>query len=125
MTPENDPYRKVMAPPAVIRKTVPLPVTPPLLVMPFTWGAVTGLGLTAWAYEPKRVRKVGEVVVMMLVLFYLVVGVLAGENLRLWLNLLPEDAKEAIGHGVRAKRSKSGAVSFDVLGTEASHAPLQ
>jgi predicted phage-related endonuclease len=39
--------------------------------------------------------------------------------------LMPEDAKEAIGHGVRAKRSKSGAVSFDVLGTEASHAPLQ
>ena len=26
--------------------------------------------------------------------------------------LMPEDAKEAIGHGVRAKRSKSGAVSF-------------
>src|SRR5262249_42708421 len=23
----------------------------PLLVMPFTWGAVAGLGLTAWAYE--------------------------------------------------------------------------
>jgi putative phage-type endonuclease len=39
--------------------------------------------------------------------------------------LLPEDSKEAIGHGVRAKRSKSGAVSFDVLGTEASHAPVQ
>jgi predicted phage-related endonuclease len=39
--------------------------------------------------------------------------------------LMPEDAKEAIGHGVRAKRSKSGAVSFDVLGTEASHAPVQ
>jgi predicted phage-related endonuclease len=35
--------------------------------------------------------------------------------------LLPEDAKEAIGHGVRAKRSKSGAVSFDVLETEAVH----
>jgi predicted phage-related endonuclease len=29
--------------------------------------------------------------------------------------LVPEDAKEAIGHGVRAKRSKSGAISFDVL----------
>src|SRR6187397_796471 len=29
--------------------------------------------------------------------------------------LMPEDAKEAIGHGVRAKRSRSGAVSFDVL----------
>jgi predicted phage-related endonuclease len=39
--------------------------------------------------------------------------------------LMPEDAKEAIGHGLRAKRSKSGAVSFDVLATEASHAPLQ
>src|SRR5215813_4173291 len=39
--------------------------------------------------------------------------------------LMPEDAKEAIGHGVRAKRSKSGAVSFDVLETEATHAPIQ
>src|SRR6195256_2444213 len=39
--------------------------------------------------------------------------------------LMPEDAKEAIGHGVRAKRSKSGAVSFDVLQTEAPHAPVQ
>jgi predicted phage-related endonuclease len=29
--------------------------------------------------------------------------------------LMPEDAKEAFGHGVRAKRSKSGAVSFDLL----------
>jgi len=39
--------------------------------------------------------------------------------------LIPEDAKEAIGHGVRAKRSRSGAVSFDVLETEASHAAVQ
>src|SRR4051812_25532541 len=40
--------------------------------------------------------------------------------------LMPEDAKEAIGHGIRAKRSKSGAVSFDVLSTEGpSHAALQ
>jgi len=39
--------------------------------------------------------------------------------------LMPEDAKEAIGHGVRGKRSKSGAVSFDVLTTEAVHAPVQ
>src|SRR5262245_14901910 len=41
--------------------------------------------------------------------------------------LLPEDAKEAIGHGVRAKRSKSGAVSFDLLTTvteEAGHAAV-
>jgi predicted phage-related endonuclease len=39
--------------------------------------------------------------------------------------LMPEDAKEAIGHGVRARRSKSGAVSFDVLETEAYHAPVE
>jgi predicted phage-related endonuclease len=39
--------------------------------------------------------------------------------------LMPEDAKEAIGHGVRAKRSRSGAVSFDVLEREATHAPVQ
>jgi predicted phage-related endonuclease len=39
--------------------------------------------------------------------------------------LIPEDAKEAIGHGVRAKRSRSGAVSFDVLETEAGHAAIQ
>jgi predicted phage-related endonuclease len=39
--------------------------------------------------------------------------------------LMPEDAKEAIGHGVKAKRSKSGAVSFDVLEIEATHAPVQ
>jgi len=36
--------------------------------------------------------------------------------------LMPEDAKEAVGHGVRAKRSKSGAVSFDVMQMEAGNA---
>jgi predicted phage-related endonuclease len=39
--------------------------------------------------------------------------------------LMPEDAKEAIGHGIRAKRSKSGAISFDPLEKEAGHASLQ
>ena len=29
--------------------------------------------------------------------------------------LIPEDAKEAIGHGLRAKRSKAGAISFELL----------
>jgi predicted phage-related endonuclease len=39
--------------------------------------------------------------------------------------VMPEDAKEAIGHGVRAKRSKSGAVSFDLLtAPEKSHAAV-
>jgi hypothetical protein len=39
--------------------------------------------------------------------------------------LIPEDAKEAIGHGIWAKRSKSGAVSFDLAEMEASNASLQ
>jgi len=39
--------------------------------------------------------------------------------------LMPEDAKEAIGHGIRAKRSKSGAVSFDLLEGDGSHAAVQ
>jgi hypothetical protein len=39
--------------------------------------------------------------------------------------LVPEDAKEATGHGLRAKRSKSGAISFDLLDVEAADAPLQ
>jgi hypothetical protein len=29
--------------------------------------------------------------------------------------LVPDDAKEAIGHGLRAKRSKSGAISFELV----------
>ena len=39
--------------------------------------------------------------------------------------LVPEDAKEASGHGIRAKRSKSGAITFDLIETEAPHAALQ
>jgi predicted phage-related endonuclease len=40
--------------------------------------------------------------------------------------LMPEDAKEAFGHGVRAKRSKAGAVSFEVIEmVEASDAPVE
>ena len=37
--------------------------------------------------------------------------------------LVPEDAREAFGHGVKAKRSKSGAISFELA--EAGDAPLQ
>jgi hypothetical protein len=36
--------------------------------------------------------------------------------------LMPEDAKEAFGHGVRAKRSRAGAVSFEVIESEGAHA---
>jgi predicted phage-related endonuclease len=38
--------------------------------------------------------------------------------------LLPEDAKEGIGHGLRARRSKAGAISLDLL-VEVAHAPVQ
>src|SRR5712671_428650 len=38
--------------------------------------------------------------------------------------LMPEDAKEAIGHGIRAKRSKSGAISFDLQVAEVDHAAI-
>ena len=39
-------------------------------------------------------------------------------------SLVPEDAQQAIGHGVRAKRSKSGAISFDLLAGETDHASV-
>jgi predicted phage-related endonuclease len=40
-------------------------------------------------------------------------------------SLTPEDAQQAIGHGIRAKRSKSGAISFDLVKVEGgSHAAL-
>jgi hypothetical protein len=40
-------------------------------------------------------------------------------------SLVPEDAQQAIGHGIRAKRSKSGAISFDLLDVAGSHAANQ
>jgi hypothetical protein len=39
--------------------------------------------------------------------------------------LMPEDAKEAFGHGVRAKRSKTGAISFEVIAAEVGDAPVE
>jgi predicted phage-related endonuclease len=48
------------------------------------------------------------------------------ENARAHLKeLMPEDAKEASGHGIRAKRSKSGAVNFDLITSEATDADVQ
>jgi hypothetical protein len=62
---------------------------PALLLMPWTWGAVAGMTLVAWAYEAPHVRRRGEKAVMALIVVYLVVGVLAAENLALWLADLP------------------------------------
>ena len=40
-------------------------------------------------------------------------------------SLVPDDAQQAIGHGIRARRSKSGAISFDLLpSAEADNAPV-
>ena len=39
--------------------------------------------------------------------------------------LMPEDAQQAIGHGVRAKRSKSGAITFELLKADDDHATVE
>jgi hypothetical protein len=39
--------------------------------------------------------------------------------------LIPEDAKEAAGHGIKARRSKSGAISFEVVQAEQTDAQPQ
>jgi hypothetical protein len=38
--------------------------------------------------------------------------------------LVPEDAREAFGHGVRAKRSRSGAISLGLIANGGNHASL-
>ena len=40
-------------------------------------------------------------------------------------SLVPEDAQQAIGHGIRAKRAKSGGVAFDLLEAEDGDAGVQ
>jgi len=74
----------------------------PLLVMPATWGALTGLALTVWAFEPPRVRRWAERILLVLVAGYLTVGLLAGENLRYWLSGLPESVGQLLLAAFRA-----------------------
>lgn len=66
-----------------------------LLAMPVTWGTVAGLGLTVWAYEAQGVRRWGERAALVMVVAYLVIGVLAGEQLRGWLTVLPDGLGQA------------------------------
>jgi hypothetical protein len=73
-----------------------------LLAMPFTWGAVTGLGLTVWAYEPIVVRRWGERIVVVLLVVSLTVGALAGEHLRRWIGVMPDAAAQAVLLGLEA-----------------------
>jgi hypothetical protein len=63
-----------------------------LLIVPWTWGAITGLGLTAWAYVPAVVRRWGERVLMVLIVVYLIIGILVGEHIRYWIDQLPGEA---------------------------------
>ena len=72
----------------------------PLGLMPLVWGVVAGLGLTAWVYEPPGVRRAGEVVGLVGVFVYLAVGVVAAENLPVWLSHLPPAAAGPLYDGV-------------------------
>jgi hypothetical protein len=74
---------------------------PVLLAMPFIYGAVTGLGLTVWAYEPELVRRWGEKLAILGILVYLLVGVLAGERLKDWLSGLPNGWGADVVAGLR------------------------
>jgi len=67
-----------------------------LLLMPFTWGAITGLGLTTWAYEPLKVRRWAELFLMAMIVLYLVVGVLAIDRLDDWLAWLPREGQDLV-----------------------------
>jgi hypothetical protein len=75
---------------------------PVLLVMPFTWGAITGLGLTVWAYEPAAVRWWVERIVLGLLAVSLGVGILAGEHLRAWIGELPDGMDRMVLIGFEA-----------------------
>lgn len=88
-----------------------------LLVMPFTWGVLAGLCLITWAYEPITIRRWGERVMIVLIALYLLVGVLAGEHLKDWLNWLTPSASDWVMAGVEAMHGNS---PFAVL-----HASLQ
>lgn len=61
------------------------------------WGAVTGLGLTAWAYEPQVVRLWGTRFSAAMLLTYLVIGGLLGEQTFGVLSALPGN----VGYWIR------------------------
>lgn len=65
-----------------------------LIGMPIIWGLVAGFTLTVWAYETRLMRRLGELAVLLGILLYLAVGVLAGEHLKSWLDVLPAEMSE-------------------------------
>lgn len=68
--------------------------------LPYIYGVFAGFGLTAWVYEPATIRRIGEYIGLFGVLVYLVVGVLAGENLLQWLMALPNGLRDWIYHTI-------------------------
>jgi hypothetical protein len=74
----------------------------PLLIMPLTWGAMTGLGLAVWAYEARAVRRWAERAMLVLMVIYLGVGVLAGEHLADWIKRLPDSLGQSVLVGYEA-----------------------
>src|SRR5205823_8303320 len=73
-----------------------------LVMMPLTWGALTGIGLATWAYESPTVRIWGERFILVMVIFYLAVGLMAGEHIRTWVLALPVSAGQAFLNGFEA-----------------------
>jgi hypothetical protein len=71
-----------------------------LLAVPYSVALFTGVGLTAWAYEALWVRRIGEIVGIVGVLVYLVVGVLAAEKLGSWVRRLPSPWNSWVYNGV-------------------------
>lgn len=75
---------------------------PVLLLVPFTWGALTAMAITAWTYEAPAFRRVAERVLIGLVVAQLAVGVLAGEHLKIWIDTLPAGLGQLVLHGFEA-----------------------
>ncbi len=75
---------------------------PTLMLLPFIWGMATGLGLAAWAYEPPALRRIWERAAIAGLVVYLLVGVLAGENLPQWLSVLPPEMSHGLLDALRA-----------------------
>ena len=71
-----------------------------LALMPYLWGLLAGLVLTMWIYEWSIIRRIGEIFAMFGIFIYLVVGVIAGENIVLWLSHLPDSIGKAGYHAV-------------------------
>ncbi|MGL4422504.1 MAG: hypothetical protein ACRCZF_17690, partial [Gemmataceae bacterium] len=71
-----------------------------LFATPLLWGTLTGVALTAWVYEPPAIRKIGELLGLACVMLYLVVGVLAAENLGVWLQKLPDSVGQYLYFGL-------------------------